>query len=588
MARHLVLASGSCGKPGDEAALAGAVALLLRRGPTAILTTDPISDALLAAQPALTRIPFAALASALADCEMLGIVGALVTPAAFEHAALHVAAARASGVPVALLAVRVDEPPDDASRALLDEILSPVEAASAADAASAALLARGRGRRVEVACPLEFLATPFAGPQAERAGVALHADLLRRATPAVRMLLATALAECGFASVEVIGEPGDPVRLDPLALLVRTTAPAVHNALAGVRLAIGGPDPSAHALALACGAVPVAVVEAGATSPLHERLGLSSLVVQAGDGPEALGTALGHAAAISPSMLARRIAPVRALGTRALGALASAARARALEPRRAHPATCDVVARALEIVVAPALERGDAIAASRILDPWREALADRPSWAASRARTAALFGADNEAIALLARALETAPDDLGCLAELARAQLRRGDTDGARRTWEAVSRLDPLAALPHAELGSLALCAGRPSQALAHWSEALGRDPDHPCARAARACLESDPPAALRWWRALAERHPGSSTVWYGLGLAAGSAGDWESARAYLDRALALDPDAGPIEEALGQAIARRDASSARALVDRARRLPTPSHQVARAPSTAV
>jgi tetratricopeptide (TPR) repeat protein len=246
-----------------------------------------------------------------------------------------------------------------------------------------------------------------------------------------------------------------------------------------------------------------------------------------------------------------------------------------------------VLSRALEIVVAPALERGDALAATRLLDPWREVLADRPAWAACRARAAALLGADTEACALLAHALEAAPDDVGCLAELARAARRRGDSDGARRAWEAIARLDPQAALPHAELGTLALCAGRPSEALAHWTEALARDPDHPCARAARACLEDDPPAALRWWRALAERHPRASTAWYGLGLAATSAGDWESARAHLERALALDPAAGAILEALGRAIARHDAASARAIIDGAR-TPAPPPKVAGTPSAAV
>lgn len=93
----------------------------------------------------------------------------------------------------------------------------------------------------------------------------------------------------------------------------------------------------------------------------------------------------------------------------------------------------------------------------------------------------------------------------------ARSAQAQGRTDDARRLWLALSEDERAAGPAHNALGNLALAAGDPRGAIAHFRKALDRDPGQPA-------------------------------LLFNLSAAARAAGDLPGALAALDEALAADP----------------------------------------------
>ena len=98
------------------------------------------------------------ITAALTDCRLMMVVGDLTAPAARKRAAQHVLQAKAAGVPVALVSVRLgsaNTPTDQVDTSI--EILAKAESFTTCDGASASILLQCTGRRVATTAPLELV-----------------------------------------------------------------------------------------------------------------------------------------------------------------------------------------------------------------------------------------------------------------------------------------------------------------------------------------------------------------------------------------------------------------------------------------------
>jgi tetratricopeptide (TPR) repeat protein len=139
-------------------------------------------------------------------------------------------------------------------------------------------------------------------------------------------------------------------------------------------------------------------------------------------------------------------------------------------------------------------------------------------------------GQTAEALQLLERAHELAPEDPRIDLGLASLQLHLGNQDAAKRGFERALSFDPNLGGAHIGLGQIALWRGDGASAEQHFRIAL---------------------------RAAEDGH-----ALAGLGTLALERSDYESALRYLTRAAELVPESGLIQFLLGQAFMRRDMSA--------------------------
>lgn len=153
-------------------------------------------------------------------------------------------------------------------------------------------------------------------------------------------------------------------------------------------------------------------------------------------------------------------------------------------------------------------------------------------------------GATAEAIGLLERAHEIAPDDARIDLGLASMRLQLGEQDAAARGFERALSLDPNLAGAHIGLGQIALTRGDFVGAEQHFRVALRADED-PHALAGIGALSNargDMDAALRYLTRAAELEPNSPLIQFLLGQAFAARGTPAFAERAYQNALRLDP----------------------------------------------
>jgi tetratricopeptide (TPR) repeat protein len=180
---------------------------------------------------------------------------------------------------------------------------------------------------------------------------------------------------------------------------------------------------------------------------------------------------------------------------------------------------------------------------ARLRARWSTALAFR----AERLRAGAAPGA---AGAVLARALEIAPDDAGLHEQVGLAHADAGRFDAAARAYEHSLALDPRRPLTLVNLGVARGQLGDAAGAAAAWERALAVDPGEPLAwyNLGNARLRAgDYARAATAYRNAAIGDPTLAAAHFSLARALAVMGDFDAARAAADDGLAIAPhdDAG-------------------------------------------
>lgn len=464
----------------DEVLLASTVRLLSRGTRPAIVALSSDIARSSRAHPELHFHPEEQLATALESCAALLIVGDLSSASRLQSVALQVAQAKLARVPVALVAVRLPQPPSMCG-AELCALLAQCESVSASDAQSALTFSTCSGQRAHTAAPLELLVQEprrRALDQPRRLG--FDETLLDQVDPALVQALAEAAA---VADVSIVAIGHDSARRSApthgYTRRVAATWSAWLQEISACDVFVGAANSVALHVAAGHGVVPIAVVRAGEKADLHERLGLSKLLLEERATNTQARAAVQQALACNRDALAAQAETLRTVAWRALGPLADATRSRPLDLDKLSPSSRRLVARALEARVRCALEAGDFDFAARELARWRRQLERESRWALVQAQLEILQGREEDARVLLERAIAMGPDDCECHATLAMVLWRLGDVDAARRQWERVAELEPGSARAPHQIGCLELLRGRMEQALRAWREASERDPMH-------------------------------------------------------------------------------------------------------------
>jgi tetratricopeptide (TPR) repeat protein len=489
---QVLISSGSGnGRAEDEVLLASTVRLLSRGARPAIVALS--SDIALSsrAHPDLHFHPEAQLTAALESCSALLIVGDLRSPSRRERVALQVAQAKLARVPVALVAVHLPQPESMGGRDLC-ALLAQCESISASDAQSALTFSEYSGQRAHTTAPLELLAdVRRRRDRGEPRRLGFDEDLLKGANPAIVRALAEAAAEAG-ASIVAIGHEASQRKsaTHPYDRRATETWSDWLQEISDCDVFTGRVNSVAVHAAAGQGVVPIAIAGVGENGDLHERLGLSELLLAEMATRAQVRDAVHRALFYSRDALVAQAATLRTVAWRALGPLADATLSWPLQLDKLAQSSRRLVARALEARVRRALESGDYDFASRELERWRAQLENESPWALAQAQLEILQGHEADARVLLERAVATSPDDCECHATLAMVLWRLGDVDAARGAWERVAELEPRSARAPYQIGCLELLRGRMEQALRAWHEASGRDPSHAPSHRARSDTE--------------------------------------------------------------------------------------------------
>ena len=134
---------------------------------------------------------------------------------------------------------------------------------------------------------------------------------------------------------------------------------------------------------------------------------------------------------------------------------------------------------------------------------------------------------------------------------LALVHLKNGAYDDARCVARAIIERAPDNPFPHNLIGVIASRVGDTEAARENFERAVTLDPDYLPAQMNLAALDigkGDRAAAADRYRAILERNPGETRVMYELARLAESAGDSDTAIAWLERIGRLDPDALPAQ----------------------------------------
>lgn len=281
---------------------------------------------------------------AIRDSSLVVLAGTLADAKVLERAARWVVLAKAAGVPVALAAVRLPavEPEHPALA-----ILAQCDSVSAGDLGSARCLAALRHDRIECTAPLELLLEVEApAPEQQGFRVGLCARTLRRGgkrlTEILQQLSASASAQ---VVVLEVGESRRQATRHGFQSRRITSWNEALQAASCCDLFVAEPDSMWLHMAAAVGAAPVAWLDGCERSELHERLGLTDLVLSQDTKPGALVAGLERGRSLAAPSLRRRIATLRMVAWRSLGILAQAVRSTPLDLERLQPGTRQFVAQ---------------------------------------------------------------------------------------------------------------------------------------------------------------------------------------------------------------------------------------------------
>ncbi len=489
----VLISSGSgSGRSEDEVLLASTLRLLARgtRPPVTALSVNVSVSA--RAHPDLTFHREEDIVAALESSAALLVVGNLSRPSRLERAALHVTLAKLAHVPTALVAVRMPRAESECERDLC-ALLAQCESVSTRDAESALAFLECSGQRAHTAAPLELLMRVAPRKNAAAHTLGLEEAWLDRVDPDFLRALESA-AEATHTRLVAIAHEGVPRVAHRYERRAAASWSDWLQEISNCDAFLGRANGVALHVAAGQGVAPIALAEPAQHNDLHERLGLSDLVMTANARFEDARCVLERARAYTREMLGARAATLRTVAWRALGPLADTARSTPLVVDALPDAARRTLARAVEARVRRALESGDFGFAESELSSWRAHLERQPRWALAQAQLKILQGRETDARALLEGAVASSPEDTECLATLAMVMWRLGDTDAACRTWDRVAELEPSSARAPYQIGCLELLRGRIEQALRAWGEAQERDPAHAASR--RALAQAPAPGA--------------------------------------------------------------------------------------------
>lgn len=173
---------------------------------------------------------------------------------------------------------------------------------------------------------------------------------------------------------------------------------------------------------------------------------------------------------------------------------------------------------------------------------------------AIEARALLALGRQDEADALLASALEDAPDDPDLLSVYAERLVAQGDTAAAEAALTRAVVKSPFHQRARRLLGELLRSSGRPQDAVEVYQQMLRIQPDDAETHFAigSLMLETDPNAALPYLEEACRLAPSRVFFLTSLGIAYLKAGRMNEAEATIRRAIALSPDDPGIVNNLG------------------------------------
>jgi len=435
----LISSNTGSGHPSDEA-LVAAARRLLGRGAwdnIRLLTGDAAITA--RAHPDLEAFVDDDITAALTDCRLMMVVGDLTGHTARKRAAQHVLQAKAAGVPVALVSVRLgsaDTPTDMTDDSI--QILAKAESFTTCDGASANILLQCTGRRVATTAPLELVLSAKVPPHSSQQ-IAIEEEFLQSLTSHEQQIMLEAVAAIatthGLRAVVVCAQKCPDVQLpDSIECVAVRTWTQWMRALSQVRICLGRPNSIALHLAVAQGAIPLSNNSSSAAD-LTERIGLGEL--SAGVCAESWRLLLEQALQFSTTDVCARSTPLRVVAWRALGSLSEAVRSCPLELQQddtLRAAVCHLFDQQWQEQLAV----GDFAVVETHLKQWEQDLATEPGWAAARARVWTMQGADSAARTLLEETLTADPNHTQCLSLLAMVLWRLGDGPAAQRCWKRI------------------------------------------------------------------------------------------------------------------------------------------------------
>lgn len=225
------------------------------------------------------------------------------------------------------------------------------------------------------------------------------------------------------------------------------------------------------------------------------------------------------------------------------------------------------------------------------------AAGDRPAARTTLSRVAALAGYDAPSLLRVAllqmqaghaagaahsldKALTERPDYLPAMALRAEVDIFQGDWQTAERRARQILAQSPKAGVGHGLLGEVALAAGKPAQAVAHFQRAQQIEPSTDnVMRLFRVLAAQNAPQASQPLEAWLKTHPRDLIARRALGDAYARAGNLAAARAAYEGLLKLAPDDAEALNNLANVLVLQKDPAALAVAERAlARSPAASH----------
>jgi tetratricopeptide (TPR) repeat protein len=184
------------------------------------------------------------------------------------------------------------------------------------------------------------------------------------------------------------------------------------------------------------------------------------------------------------------------------------------------------------------------------------AFPDAALFARHRAEVAIAFGEEEAAIDFLTQAIEADPTSVESRIALGYEYAAQGSAEEACLQFEVAAKLAPAYADVRYNLGLLYMAGDRPEEALRQLRRALSINPGYVPARRSLVSLLGrlgEHEAALREGQRILRQGFASADLLVGLGRAALSIDEVETAREYLERAIATEGEFAPAYYLLGR-----------------------------------